>query len=95
MRACAEACLSEDTVVELVKCIRTVLDCADVCEATGRVLTQLAGSDASLIRAVLATCKACADKCESHAGLHGHCRVCAEACRRCERACRQLLDSLG
>ncbi|GGM08081.1 four-helix bundle copper-binding protein [Nakamurella endophytica] len=97
--ACADACVSEDTVVELVTCFRTDLDCADVCEATGRVLTRLAGSDASATRAVLeacaAACKACGNECESHAGMHGHCRVCAQACRRCEQACRQLLDSLG
>ena len=24
-----------------------------------------------------------------------HCRVCGEACRRCERACRDLLDALA
>ncbi len=33
--ACADACLSEDRVAELTKCIRTDLDCADICETTG------------------------------------------------------------
>ena len=36
--ACADACLSEDMVAELTKCIRTNLDCADICESTGRAL---------------------------------------------------------
>ncbi|HST96450.1 MAG TPA: four-helix bundle copper-binding protein [Geodermatophilus sp.] len=27
--------------------------------------------------------------------MHAHCRVCAEACRRCETACRELIASLG
>src|SRR5690554_5492529 len=35
--ACADACLSEDMVAELTKCIRTNLDCADLCETTGIV----------------------------------------------------------
>lgn len=35
-QACADACLSEDNVSQLIKCIRTDLDCADVCETTGR-----------------------------------------------------------
>ena len=97
--ACADACLSEDMVAELTTCIRTDLDCADVCEATGRVLSRHTGYDANLTRSVLeacaAACKACGDECESHADMHEHCRVCAEACRRCETACRELIASLG
>ena len=42
-----------------------------------------------------ATLKACGDECEQHAQMHEHCRVCAEACRRCERACADLLATLG
>src|SRR4029078_12737862 len=38
--ACADDCLSEDDVADMVRCIRLDLDCADVCEATGRVLTR-------------------------------------------------------
>jgi hypothetical protein len=96
--ACADACLSEDMVAELTTCIRTDLDCADVCEETGRVLSRHTGYDANLTRAVLeacaTACKACGDECASHAGMHEHCRICAEACRRCESACRELLASL-
>ena len=97
--ACADACLSEEMVAELANCIRTNADCADVCEATGRVLSRHTGYDANLTRAVLeawaTACKACGDECESHAEMHEHCRVCAESCRRCEAACRELLSSLG
>lgn len=96
--ACADACLSEDTVAELTKCIRTNLDCADLCATTGRVLSRHTGYDANLTRAVLEACaqacKACGDECARHAGHHEHCRVCAEACRRCARACRELAGSL-
>lgn len=31
------------------------------------------------------------DKAKKHAGMHEHCRICAEACRRCEAACCVLL----
>jgi hypothetical protein len=97
--ACADACLSEDTVAELTRCIRTNLDCADVCDTTGRVLSRHTGYDANLTRAVLeacaAACKACGDECAAHAEMHAHCRICAEACRRCEQACRDLITSLG
>lgn len=97
--ACADACLSEENVAVLAKCIRTDLDCADVCQITGRVLSRHTGYDANITRAQLkacaTVCKACADECEKHAGMHEHCRVCAEACRRCEKACNDLMASLG
>ena len=97
--ACADACLSEEMVDQLRTCIRTNLDCADVCDTTGRVLSRHTGYDANLTRAVLeacaAACKACGDECAGHAEMHEHCRICAEACRRCESACRELIDSLA
>lgn len=97
--ACADACLSEDMVVELTKCIRINLDCADICAATGNILSRHTGYDANITKAVLeacaVACKTCADECEQHAGMRDHCRVCAEACRRCETACNELLGSLG
>ena len=96
--ACADACLSEDTVADLRKCIRSDLDCADVCDTTGRVLSRHTGYDANLTRAVFeacaTACKACGDECASHADMHEHCRVCAEACRRCEQACNELLAAM-
>ncbi len=97
--ACADACLGEDSVAELTTCICTNLDCADVCDTTGRVLSRHTGYDANLTRAVLeacaAACKACGNECEQHASMHEHCRVCAESCRRCEQACRDLVSSLA
>lgn len=97
--ACADACLSEEMVAELGRCIRTDLDCADVCAATVAVLSRHTGYDANVTRAVLtacaAACRACGDECASHADMHGHCGVCAEACRACEQACHTLLASLG
>jgi hypothetical protein len=97
---CADDCLSEQKVQELVKCIRLNLDCADVCAATERVVSRQTGYDANVTRAVLqaciAACRSCGDECEHH-GHHGmeHCMVCAEECRRCEQACRALLDEIG
>jgi hypothetical protein len=34
-------------------------------------------------------------ECESHASMHEHCRICADACRRCEAACAALLSDMG
>lgn len=97
--ACADACLNEDMVAELTKCVRTNLNCVDMCAATGKILSRHTGSDADITRSVLeacrTACRACADECDRHASMNRHCEVCAEACRRCERACAELLSSLG
>jgi hypothetical protein len=97
--ACADARLSEEMIDELRKCIRSDLDCADICEVTGRVLSRHTGYDANLTRSVLQACaqacKSCGDECQSHAEMHEHCRICAEACRTCEQACQEVLAAIG
>ncbi|GAA3398530.1 four-helix bundle copper-binding protein [Streptomyces roseoviridis] len=97
--ACSDSCLSEETVGDLTKCIRTNADCADICTATAAVLSRHTGYDAGITRAILqacaVACKACGDECQRHADMHDHCRVCAKACRRCEQACNDLIASVG
>jgi hypothetical protein len=97
--ACADACLSEESVAELTKCVRTNMDCADVCAVTARVLSRHTGYDANISRTLLEACamvcKSCGDECGSHAEMHEHCRICAESCRACEQACRDLLAAIS
>jgi hypothetical protein len=99
--SCADACLGEEHhLSELVTCVRLNLDCADICEATARVLTRQTAFQPATARAMLeaciAACAACAEECERHAEMGmEHCRICAEACRRCEGACREALGRLA
>ena len=94
---CADACLAEDDLAGLVKCVNLNLDCADVCSATSRVLSRRTEHDPNVARPVLtaciAVCKSCADECGRHAPHMPHCATCAESCRACEQACRELLDA--
>ena len=96
--SCADACLAEDGDMDLTACIRTNLDCADVCATTGRVLSRQTRPNDAILRAQLqacvAACDACADECSKHADMHEHCRVCMECCRECADACRALLDAM-
>ena len=91
--SCADACLAEDNVKSLAQCIRLNLDCADVCNITGRMATRRTGSDEEVILRMLETCAAdcrlCGEECEKHARMHEHCRICAEAFRRCMNACQE------
>lgn len=90
---CENACLEEDNVHELVRCIKLDRDCADVCLFTAKMLT--AGSEFSteVIQLCAKICDACGDECERHASKMDHCRACMEACRRCAEECRSVAHS--
>ena len=93
---CADACLLEDE--DMRKCVRLNLDCADVCDTTGRLLARASHTDAAMLRAQVEACrlacKACGDECAKHAEHMEHCAVCAEACRRCEQACERMAAAI-
>lgn len=96
---CADACLSEEMVADLRRCIRLNQDCAAICAATASVLVRGAAEPQQPVlrlqlEACAAACTACGEECGRHAQMHEHCRICAEVCRTCEGACRQLLGSL-
>jgi hypothetical protein len=95
---CADACLAEPTVGNLVHCIALNQNCATICFATGTVLARQSALEPSIARkqvqACLDVCEACAIECEGHGGRMEHCAVCAAACRRCAETCRNLLDQI-
>jgi hypothetical protein len=97
--SCADACLGEDDPKQLARCIRVNLDCADVCNATARMLSRQLHSDRTLLTQQVAlcaiACALCAAACERHAAEFEHCRVCAVMCRRTEHECREAIVSLA
>lgn len=96
--SCADACLGEPQVADLTQCIRLNLDCADVCAATGMVASRRTGSNERLIIAMLESCalacRLCGEECKRHAQMHRHCQICADACDRCEKACRDAMATI-
>jgi len=93
----ADACLAEAAPEELRNCIRIDLDCADVCLATGSLLSRIGAGNVELrqaqLRACLLACQLCETECMHHAKRHEHCRICAQACRSCHEACARLLEA--
>jgi hypothetical protein len=93
---CADACLAENNVVNLLRCIRMNLDCQDICSSTARSLSRHNQGNLELHRNLLVAClsalRTCAIECENRAQHHEHCRVCAESCRKCEAACEKLIN---
>jgi hypothetical protein len=96
--SCADSSIAEDDVDPMRLSIRLCLDCADVCDATGRIAARLTGRPSAPITTVLEACvdacRRCGDECEKHAKHHEHHRLCADECRRCEAACRALIDAM-
>ncbi|MDP2305692.1 MAG: four-helix bundle copper-binding protein [Pseudomonadota bacterium] len=96
--SCADACVAENAIQTLQRCIRLNLDCATICGMTATMLTHAFDPDARVLhaqlRACLAACVACAEECARHAQTYEHCRICAEACHACERACQQVMERL-
>jgi hypothetical protein len=98
--SCADACLGEPEHLEhLRRCIRLDLDCADICAVTARLVIRQTETPHEVVHAQLhaciLACQACSEECETHAGMHEHCRICAETCRHCQERCNLLLGEIG
>lgn len=94
--ACANACLGEAAVQDLVRCIRLNLHCADLCVTTGRLISRQESPELAraILQACVLACRLCAEECGRHTATMKHCQVCAKACQECVQACEGLLAAL-
>ncbi|MBC7488117.1 MAG: four-helix bundle copper-binding protein [Cytophagaceae bacterium] len=86
---CATACLNEQDVSKMAKCILIDRDCADICFTTAKLLARDSQHGQHLMAECAEVCEACAAECDKHAHME-HCKVCAEACRACAEECRSM-----
>lgn len=84
---CADACLDEDNVKDMVTCIRLDKVCAAACRAAAEALTVNIDESAELVKACRTICERCADECAQHSA--DHCQKCAEVCLKCAKACAE------
>lgn len=96
--ACAAGMLADEDAMQLRSAVSADLDCADVIQATRRVLTRGNGPDNTVLTAQLEACRiACEhsnERCAQHAHHHEHCRICSAATQRAADACRNALRAL-
>ncbi len=94
---CADACLAEDNVGMMRRCIRSDLDCAEICASTLRLILRQTETVAEIVRqqvhACVIACQLCAEECGRHE--HEHCRLCAQTCHHCQEACNRLLGEIS
>jgi hypothetical protein len=86
---CAAACLGEQDVKMLARCIALDLECAEVCRTATILMARGSERAAEFCRLCADFCDACAEECERHRHME-HCARCADACRRCAEECRRM-----
>lgn len=87
---CANECLKENDVQEMVDCMRMNHVCAEICSTLSHLLAADYEDVREMVEYCIKTCDACAEECEKHD--HDHCKKCALACRECVQACKGLLN---
>lgn len=85
---CATACLKEENVAEMSRCIALDMDCAQICRTAAAFMAR--DSEFAKVYCGLCAdiCEACGDECAKHE--HKHCQECADACRKCAEECRRM-----
>lgn len=90
---CFSACLKEEDVKKLARCIQLTRDCADVCQLTAKLLQSGSEVSSDALKLCIAVCEACREECNRHASKMQHCKDCADACRECAEACSKAMSN--
>ncbi len=83
---CASACLKEDDVKMMAKCISLDMDCAEICRTTGILLARDSAHGKHMLKECIEICEACSKECSNH--QNEHCQACSKACTECAEACK-------
>lgn len=94
---CADAWLACSPLgSEALRCIRMILDCADLCAAAGDLLPHAHEANPVVLRSHLGACAVACDRCVREVERAGsaHARLCLDACRQTARICRETIPLL-
>ncbi len=86
---CEAACLNEENITLLARCIELDRDCADICLQASRLVQRDSEISEEYLMVCEKICRMCAEECNKH--NHDHCRMCAEACVSCADACHGMV----
>ncbi len=91
--SCADACLAESNVADMVDCVRACQDAADVAGALARILARTGPTPVgsrSLVGAAAKLLGEAASIADSHGQHDKHCRLSAETLTRAQQALASL-----
>lgn len=86
--ACEAACLNEENITLLARCIELNRDCADICLQAARLVHRDSEISDEYLMVCEKICRMCAEECNKHS--HEHCKLCAESCLACADACHAM-----
>ena len=89
---CSVACLQEEDVKMMSRCIQLDVDCSKICYLAVSYMSGGSEFAHQICQLCAEVCDACAQECEKHASMHDHCKICAEACRKCAEECRSMVS---
>lgn len=92
---CVRACAVRQGPAECGDGPRLNTACADVCDATSRILAEQPDQDEQRMRMQVEWCREICLQCASLCDLDSTSARCADACRRCAKACDDFLTTLG
>lgn len=88
---CFSMCLEEPDVKERIRCVKSLIGCARLCELSAAAM-QMDGPMATELCGICATmCERCSEECDRFED--SHCKSCAEECRKCADECRAMIIS--
>lgn len=85
---CAAACLGEDDVKMMARCISLDIDCGQMCRTAAAMMARDSAFASQLCAVCADICQACGDECAKHSV--DHCQNCARMCRACAEECRRM-----
>lgn len=85
---CTSACLKEQMVDQLTRCIELNMDCSLLCVVTAKLLARDSEQAFPLAEQCADACRLCADECRTHD--MAHCQRCADLCDRCAEECEKV-----
>lgn len=85
---CSTACLSEPDVEKMAECIRTDIDCAQMCRYAAGAMARGSYFAGDICELCATICRKCGEICGQHD--HDHCQKCAKACRACAEECEKM-----
>jgi hypothetical protein len=83
---CYNACLNEEDVDMMTRCIELDRECADICQLTASILARDSENADKYLKFCADICDICAGECKKQD--KDHCRECARACSSCAALCR-------
>lgn len=93
--ACSDACQGEKGVNKFRSIIRSASDSSDICFATAKILIRLNDKNRKSLQVLLNACTEQINEtmqlCTQYSTQYEHCRVCSDACKKCETAITEYL----